>query len=65
MRHPPIPYSKPTLAVLSCVFLLTEDTGRGASTDDVQGLLREKCRMSEAEADAAIEVAVLEGAIEP
>lgn len=60
----PMPYSLPVVAVLACVFLLTNDTGQGASHDDVLGLLREKYGMTEAEAETAIAAAEDEGAME-
>lgn len=58
------PYWPEVLAVLSCVFLLTNDTGIGANLNEVRGLLREKFRMSEEEADAAIKAAYNQGAME-
>lgn len=60
-----IPYSRPVLAVLACVYLLTDDTGRGASVEDVLGLLREKYGMTDAAAEAALDAAEQEGAMEP
>jgi hypothetical protein len=57
-------YSASTLAVLRCIYVLTNDTGRCADMTDVAGLLRETYRMSDSEATAAIEVARMEGAVE-
>ena len=59
-----LPYSMPVIAVIACVYLLTNDTGRGADMAEVRGLLREKYGMTDAEAAAAIDAAQDEGAME-
>jgi uncharacterized tellurite resistance protein B-like protein len=57
-------YSAPVLAVLACVYLLTDDTGQGADSDDVLGLLQEKYGMTASAAEAALAAAEDEGALE-